>query len=438
MGRILVIPLALFVLLAGAIVWSGGGSHPRSEFVFINRGDVYTLDLNQMSYMQDFRMTYGFREGLYGVEPGTLRPIPAGATGYDLSEDKHVWTFHLRPGCKWTNGDPVTAHDYVFSWRRMLEEPGEYTYLFYYIKNAKSYSDTITEYYTYPFRIREYEKDPLKYVRELDAYKAELEKFQQSNPTAGESDPKRIEFDQRLVKELKPQPVAKPAFDEVGIEAPDDLTFRVTLTDPVPYLLELVAFPPFYPRNERSMALFKVALDQDLPKEEKTGQITYRSEYTRPPWVVTNGPFELTKWEFKQRLVLEKSRTYWDRDNVHCQQIEMVVNDNPLSEFLQYEAGKVDWMADVPADLGPELLAKHRPDLHLSPAFGTGFLTFMIRPKLPDSILNGADNPLADVRVRQALAMSIDKQFIVNTVTRLGELPARTYLPPDGTLPQFR
>src|SRR3982751_6603283 len=139
MSRLLVIPLILLLLLAGAMVWSGGSAEKRADFAFINRGDIFTLDINQMSYMQDFRLTYSIREGLFSYDPDTLRPIPAGATSYDLSDDKRVWTFHLRPEAKWTNGDPVTAKDYEWSWRRMLEEPGVYTYLFYYIKNAETY-----------------------------------------------------------------------------------------------------------------------------------------------------------------------------------------------------------------------------------------------------------------------------------------------------------
>jgi oligopeptide transport system substrate-binding protein len=153
---------------------------------------------------------------------------------------------------------------------------------------------------------------------------------------------------------------------------------------------------------------------------------------------VTNGPYFLSRWDFKQRLVLLKSQNYWDKDHIRVNSIENVVNDNALSMFLQYEAGWIDWLADVPADVAPELLARHRTDLKTSPAFGTAFLTFMIRPNLPDDILGGAKNPLADVRVRQALAMAIDKRFIVENITRMGELPARTYLPPDGTLPDFR
>src|SRR5438094_1123315 len=173
MRRLLVIPLVMVLLLAGAMVLSGGGANQRADFAFINRGDINTLDLNQMSYLQDFRLTYGIREGLYDLDPKTFRPIPAGATGFDLSEDKKVWTFHLRKECKWSNGDPVAAADYLFSWRRMLEEPGEYTYLFEKIRNAKTYEDSFAH---------------------------------------GE----------------------QMSFSTVGIEAPDPLTIRLTLENPVP------------------------------------------------------------------------------------------------------------------------------------------------------------------------------------------------------------
>src|ERR1051325_8206423 len=206
MSRLLAIPVILLLLLAGAMIWSKGNEpKERADFAFINRGDIITLDLNQMSYMQDFRLTYGIREGLYAPESDTLPPIPAGALGYDISADKKVWTFHLRKEAKWSNGDPVTARDYVFSWKRMLEEPGEYTYLFYYMNNAEAYEKSYAD------------GDP------IDSQK-------------------------------------------LGIEAVDDLTFRLTLSNPVPYLLELAAFPPFYPRHERSMAPFRVFTDEAVMK----------------------------------------------------------------------------------------------------------------------------------------------------------------------------
>jgi oligopeptide transport system substrate-binding protein len=372
--RLLVIPVAFLALLAGAVVWSGGTATRRADFTYIDRGDIFTLDLNQVSYMQDFRLLYGIREGLFGSDPETLRPIKTGAADYQLSPDNKVWTFRLRPDAKWTNGDPVTAHDYVFSWRRMLEEPGEYTYLWYGIRNARKYEEAYT----------------------------------------------------------KGEPID---FKAVGVEALDSHTLRVTLDNPLTYFPELLAFPVFYPRNERSMEPFKVP--------QSGGKHSYRAEYTRPaprpgaPGVVTNGPYEMKVWEFKRRIIIEKSDSYWDKANVKLDRIEKSVNDNKLGQFLSYESGAVEWLSDVDADLAAELLKNKRTDLRTSPAFGTMFMTLMVRPKLPDS-LGGGKNPLADVRVRQALAMSVDKQFIVDNITRIGELPARTYLPPDGTLPDFR
>jgi oligopeptide transport system substrate-binding protein len=365
MLRLLVIPLALLILLAGAMAWSGSAAEKRADFTFISIRDVYTLDTNQMSYLQDFRLAYCIWEGLYSYDGMTLKPIPGVASSTDVSPDKRVFVFHLRPEAVWSNGDPVTAHDFAFAWRRMLESPGEYTYLHYYIEGAEPY---------------------------LQAYQAYL-KDPQSNP--------------------------KPDFRTVGEEVIDDHTFKVTLSDPVTFFFDLMAFPPFFPLNEKSMQPFAKV-------DPVTGNVTYDGRFTRPG-VVGNGPFLMTKWDFKRRVRLEKSPTYWDRANVKSNTIEMVVVEDPLGQFLRYEAGEVDWLPNVPSDVGPELIAQHREDLRLFGGFGSYFLTCMSQPKLH----NGQPNPLADVRVRQALAMGFDREPIVKNVTRMGEKPASTYIPPD-------
>ena len=370
MGRLLSILAVLVVLCVGALLWSGGGVEKRADFTFINRGDIHTLDLNQMSYLQDFRVTYAIREGLYTYDPKTIQPIPAIAYKHDLSPDQKVWTFHLRPEARWSNGDPVTAHDFIFSWAWMLKEPGEYTSLFYYVKNAKPFQDAWIE--------------------------------------SGKD------------RSRKAMPLS-----EVGFAALDDHTLRVTLSNPVPFFLDLLAFPPFYPRHEKSMEPFK--------QPQAHGRFTYSTNYTRPPHVVTNGPFVLTKWEFKRRLRMDKNPHYWDKANVVSDSIEMVVNEQELSQFLQYETGAVDWLSTVPAEQAAELREKGRDkkDLHIVPAFGTEFLTVNCAERVP-GVLEGK-NPVSDVRVRQALCMAIDKKALVERVTRMGERPATTYVPP-GTM----
>src|SRR6187399_1445009 len=102
----------------------------KADFIFVNRGDVGTLDPNRMSWMQDIRIGYALWEGLYALDSDSLNPIPGAADKIDISDDKLTYTFHLRDNGKWSNGDPVTSNDFLFAWRRMLEEPGDYTYLF--------------------------------------------------------------------------------------------------------------------------------------------------------------------------------------------------------------------------------------------------------------------------------------------------------------------
>lgn len=370
MLRLLAIPLGLLILLAGAMAWSGSTTEKRADFVFINRGDIITLDPNQMSYLQDIRMAYAMWEGLYTYEPMTLEPIPGAARSVDVSPDKRTYTFRLRPDARWSNGDPVTAHDFQFAWRRMLESPGEYSYLLFYIQGAEAY-------------MTEYAKGPAAGAAAAGG-------------AAGGAD-----------------------FNTVGIEAPDPHTLKVTLNDPVAFFLDLVAFPTFLPLHKPSMEKF-------AQRNTTTGRVTYDQKFTRPPDLVTNGPFVLRRWEFKRRLLLERNPHYWDAGNVRSNTIEMVVVEDPLTQLLRYESGTVDWVASVPTEIGAELKQKGRTDFRSFTGFGTSFLSFLSRPKLN----NGAPNPLADVRVRLALGMCLDKRQIVENITRMGEKTADTFVPP--------
>ena len=367
MGRLLVIPVVLLVLLGAAMVWSGREADERPDFAFINRGEIRTLDPNRMSWAEDIRLGYALYEGLYALHPETLEAVPGIAGKIDISDDKTVYTFHIRPEAGWSNGDPVLAKDFVFAWRRMLEQPGDYTYLLDYIKGA-------------------------------------------------------VEYRTALAK-------GSPAdFDAVGIKIIGDRTLRVMLNHPVAYFPDLVAFPPFFPLNEKSMEPFK----------EKAG--VYNREFIRPPNLVTNGPYRLARWDFKKRLRLIANDHYWDRKNVKSRVIDqVVVEDNKLGEFLRYEHEQVHFLADVDAEIAGALLAagrrdpsKKRPDLHITPGFGTYFYSVNCKEKLPD----GRANPFFDVRVRRAFAMTVDKQPIVDTITRSGEMPAKHYVPP-GALPGY-
>ncbi len=364
MLRLSIIPLALLLLLGGAMLWTRSAADPPADFVFINRGQNKTLDPNRISWMQDIRTADALWEGLYALDPATLEPVEGAAERVEVSSDKTIYTFHLRSDGRWSNGDPVMAQDFVFAWRRMLQEPGDYTYLLHYIKGA--------------------------------------EEFEKSYAASGTGD-----------------------FSKVGIEVLEPRGLRVTLKHPVGFFPDLCAFPPFFPLNEKSMEPFK-------QKDAVSGRVTYDQKFTRPPHLVTNGPYRMAAWEFKRRIRLVASEFYWDREHVKSKTIEQVEASDPLAAFLKYDTGAVSWISEVAPDVAPDLLAKGRKDLKVFPGFGTYFYSINCKPTLPD----GSRNPFNDVRVRQAFAMSFDKTPIVKNVTRMGEPVTSNYIP-VGVFPGY-
>jgi oligopeptide transport system substrate-binding protein len=385
MLRLLIIPTVLLALLAGAMVWSGGITGGKADFTFVCPAENKTLDLDVMSWMQDIRIAYALYEGLYTLDPATLEPILGCADKVDVGDDRIVYTFHIRTNARWTNGDDLKSSDFVFAWRRMIEQPGEYTYLFDYIRGAHAYGEA--------------------YVN----WKADVGKWAAARkPGDGSHAP------------------PKPAFD-VGVAAVSDKILKVTLSQPVPYFPALCSYVPFYPQHEGCMQAFAQWND-----DTKTYIASYDQRFTRPPNLVSNGPYRLAEWSFKRRVRLIASDGYWNRQNVKSRVIDQIYANDPLAAYRIYQSGEAGWLTDAGSELVPELRKAHRTDLKLFPAFGTYYYDFNCSPTLP----GGKKNPLADRRVRRALGMAIFKQPIVDNGTRAGEVVARTYVP-VGVFPGY-
>jgi oligopeptide transport system substrate-binding protein len=375
MFRLVVIPLALLALLAGAVVWTTRGEGPAADFTYNIRGENKTLDLGVMSWQQDMRVAYGLYEGLYTCDPVTLAPVPGSSTAAEANKEQTVYVFHIRPEAKWSNGDDLTAGDFVFGWRRMIEQPAEYSYLFESLKGEK-----------------EYQKAYLKWKEEIDAGK---------KPPA-------------------------PDFKTVGVEALDRKTLRVTLAQPVVFFYSLCAFPSFFPQHEPSMRAFA--------QKDPTGSYvaSYDQAFTRPPHLVGNGPYRLAEWSFKRRVRMAANEYYWDRARVKCKIIDQLYIDDQMAALRAYDAKRVDWLVEMDNDLAADLLGAGRSDLHVFRTFGTYYYDFNCLPKLK----NGRPNPLADRRVRRALCLAVDKDPIVRNVTRTGE-PTTDTLIPAGWSPKY-
>lgn len=196
-------------------------------------------------------------------------------------------------------------------------------------------------------------------------------------------------------------------FSQVGVKVLDKLTLEVTLNNPTPYFLQLLDHYSMFPVHRATI--------------EKHGEPGERgTRWTRVGSFVGNGPFILKQWDLNKVLIVEKSPTYWDRDTVKLNGIYFHPTQNITTEERMFRAGQLHYTNVVP----PEKILNYRENnpesLHVSPYLGTYFYRINTRVK-----------HLSDVRVRKALALSIDRKSLVKNVTKAGEIPAYTFTPPN-------
>ena len=131
------------IAILGSLGWAlNRGQLPPADFTFVNGTEVKSLDPAIVTGQPENRMINALFEGLTSWNPKTLEPEPGVAERWDVSEDLLTYTFHLRRDAKWSDGSPVTAHDFIYSMRRFLDPrtAAEYSYQAWYVKNAKKYS----------------------------------------------------------------------------------------------------------------------------------------------------------------------------------------------------------------------------------------------------------------------------------------------------------
>lgn len=417
----LLLPVILLLGLVGFSVVTDRSS-PRADFTFINRGDVNTLDPQRMSWMQDLRVARLLYEGLVqnDVMSADFGIVPAIAETWSVSDDGLAWTFNLRDDAKWNNGEPVTAEDFRYSWRRAMlpDLASDYVKMFLVIKGAQDFYD--------------------RRQAALDAF----------SDREFASNKERADAAEQLWLDTQAW------FDEmVGVQAPDPKTLVVTLKQPVPYFLDLAAFAVFYP-------VYQPLVERYERPDPVTARLIRRPGWTKPGVLVSNGPFELTEWRFKRDMRLEANPHWWNKDSLAIDSIDIPSVNDPNATTLAYQTGTVDWVSDVTAPYRGDMIADKQdfyaehaelveqlratepdqfavdrklPDdprkhIHAIPAFGTYFYNFNCKPLLPD----GRPNPFNDARVRRAFAMCIDKQAIADEVRRLGEPAADQLIPPNS------
>ena len=187
-------------------------------------------------------------------------------------------------------------------------------------------------------------------------------------------------------------------FSQVGIKAIDDYTVQYTLIGPAPYFVGMTCANPFWP-------LPKWCIDK------------YGNDWTKPANIVTNGPYILKEWKPQEYVFLVKNSKYWDAKNVKLRGIKILASDNDSTNYDMYKSGQVDWMHGIALSKIDEI--KLRPDYQQSAEFATYYYEINVTRK-----------PVNNALVRKALAETIDKQTLVDKVTKGGQIPTDNMVPP--------
>jgi len=127
--------------VVGATVLAYRSAGPPADLVWTAGTEVATIDPGNMTALNDGRVAGALFEGLTVLDPATLQARPGVAERWQVSDDGRTYTFFLRPEARWSDGQPVTAEDFAYTWRRVLspETAAEYAYMLYPIRGAEAY-----------------------------------------------------------------------------------------------------------------------------------------------------------------------------------------------------------------------------------------------------------------------------------------------------------
>lgn len=191
-------------------------------------------------------------------------------------------------------------------------------------------------------------------------------------------------------------------FDELNIlswKAVNSKTFQVDLTEPTPYFVQTMGFSTFFPLRE------------DIVTS------SYMNDWSiNPTTSISNGPFKLVLTN-ENSVVLKPNTFYWDNNRVYLKEIKWIVYESLGKLLTAYENEDVDIIDDISFYEIPRLMATE-PTLSISPMDGTYYYIFNDR-------VAGLD----DVRVRKALSLAIDREKIVNWVTKSGQIATHSLIP---------
>ena len=311
---------------AGAPRYFGATTPPAGDVLrFDLAADPETIDPALATGQPDGRAVHILFEGLTREDPRTLEPRPGQAERWEISPDGLTYTFHLRRGLQWSDGTPIHAEDFRWSWVRVLTPAtaARSSGLLSPILNAEAFA------------------------------KGEL------------TDERRL-----------------------GLAAPDESTFVVTLRAPTPYLLSLASYNAFMPTPRHAV--------------ERWGD-----RWTAAGHIVGNGAFTLRSWRQGEKFVFDANPRYWDAATVRLKQLIAYTADALSVSANLYKAGLIDWnpSGNVPSPFVPYL--RGYADYRQGRYQGIYFYS-----------VNCTRAPFDNVWVRRALSWSVDRRAIADDLLK--------------------
>ncbi|WP_302280257.1 peptide ABC transporter substrate-binding protein [Brachyspira pilosicoli] len=296
--------------------------------------------------------TYGFIYINHAFEGLLTKDINGKIVGgssdkWEISEDKLKYTFHIREDAKWSDGKKLTADDFVYSYRRVVDPKtaSPIAYLMYYIKNAKNIN------------------------------------------------------------------MGKKQIDTLGVTAIDENTLTIELENPTLYFEDILASGGCY-----------VPVREDIINK-------YGDDWTwNPESYIGNGAYKMTERKPDELIAFELNTNYWDYKNQVAKKINFVLIADEYISLNAVRTGDVDFSINAPPIGEIESLIKENL-MAVSDIIGVYYLD-----------LNNKDKTLSDKRVRKALSLAIDRNYIVSNIGHGKLIAAESFVPPvvKGVEKSFR
>lgn len=286
------------------------------------------------------------------------------AENIEMTEDGLTYTVTLKDDLKWSNGDPLNANDFVYSWNRAANPltASDYGYMF---APIKGYAE----------------------MTEMD------EEGNFVNPDA-----------------------------KLDVTASEDgKTLTINLEYPCAYFYDLLAFPTYFPVHQASVE----AADPDG---------TNPGAWALEAGFVSNGAYTLTKWEHNSSMTYEKNPNYHRADEVTIEKQEFMLSSDENATFAAYNAGNLDFSDGVPtAEIAG---VKESSEFYVVDTLGVTYVSFNVTSDLFDGMTAAEANTF-----RRALALLVDRDYIVTSITQTGQVPADSFIPYgclDGNGSEFK